>query len=241
MHTSATILVLFDIDGTLIQTGGAGVRGMATAFGRLHGRPAAMDDVPVAGRTDRAIVGQVFGRCGLELSDAGLTALRDAYLNELVREMTRAGGADFGILPGVLDALASLDADPAFTVALLTGNFARGAEIKLAHFDLWRRFRFGAFGDDHVNRRDLVPVAVERARELGVAPSHVIVIGDTPLDVDCAHAHGAQAVAVATGHYSVAELEATGAEIVVDTLEALDPMAVRLNALCASRQVERSS
>ncbi len=106
-------------------------------------------------------------------------------------------------------------------VGLLTGNFEPGARIKLGHFDLWRRFRFGAFGDDHLDRRALVPVAIARAREAGVpavADGRVVVIGDTPLDVDCARAHGARAVAVATGPFNRAALEATGADVVVNTL-----------------------
>lgn len=231
---TSTVLVLFDIDGTLIHTAGAGVRGMNAAFERLHGRSGALDGVPVAGRTDRAIIREVFRNWNVEMSDVELSPLRDEYVVELERELARSGAPDFGVLPGVHEALAGLEADPGFTLGLLTGNFVRGAEIKLAHFDLWRRFAFGAFGDHHVDRRDLVPVALARAQEHGVSPSHVVVIGDTPLDVDCAHAHGAQAVAVATGNYSAADLSAAGANLVVDTLEALDPIALRIGALCAT-------
>ena len=120
-------------------------------------------------------------------------------------------------------------------MALLTGNFAGGAEIKLGHFDLWRRFAFGAFGDDHVNRRDLVPVAVREAASRGVVPTAVVVIGDTPLDIDCAHAHGAMAVAVATGHYDEAALARAGADLVVPTLEAMAPASERIVRLCVER------
>lgn len=229
----STVLVLFDIDGTLVQTAGAGVRGMSTAFERLHGRPAALEGIPVAGRTDLAILREVFDASAIEMADAHVPPFRDAYVAELAREMARSNGPDFGVLPGVHGALDALEADPAFTVGLLTGNFAHGAQVKLSHFDLWRRFRFGAFGDAHTNRRDLVPVALERAHEHGLAPSHVIVIGDTPLDIDCAHAHDAVAVAVATGNYSQDVLAAAGADLVVDTLESLAPIATRLNALCA--------
>jgi phosphoglycolate phosphatase-like HAD superfamily hydrolase len=233
MGLSDTVLVLFDIDGTLVDTTGAGLRGMSTAFERLHGRRAAMEGVPVAGRTDRAILTEVFQACGIAMDEARVSSLCDVYFQELAEEMGRQPGPNFGVLPGVPEALDALDATPGFTVALLTGNFARGAEVKLSHFDLWRRFRFGAFGDAHVNRRDLVPVALERAHEHGLTPSHVIVVGDTPLDVDCAHAHGALAVAVATGHYTRAALVATGAEIVVDSLYELEPIAERLAGLCA--------
>lgn len=233
MSLPSSVLVLFDIDGTLIRTAGAGVRGMNEAFERLHGRRGALVGIPVSGRTDRAILTDAFGRWNQELTDGLVAPLRDLYLDELAREMRTTTGAGFGVLPGVHQALDVLERDPSFVVGLLTGNFVRGAEIKLGHFDLWRRFRFGAFGDEHTDRRALVPVAVQRARACGIDASHIVVIGDTPLDVDCAHAHGARAVAVSTGEYSLDDLAATGAEIVVDSLEALHPITERLAALCA--------
>lgn len=233
MSLPSSVLVLFDIDGTLIRTAGAGVRGMNEAFERLHGRRGALVGIPVSGRTDRAILTDAFGRWNQELTDGLVAPLRDLYLDELAREMRTTTGAGFGVLPGVHQALDVLERDPSFAVGLLTGNFVRGAEIKLGHFDLWRRFRFGAFGDEHTDRRALVPVAVQRARACGIDASHIVVIGDTPLDVDCAHAHGARAVAVSTGEYSLDDLAATGAEIVVDSLEALHPITERLAALCA--------
>lgn len=234
MRPAGSVLVLFDIDGTLIRTAGAGVRGLSDAFERIHGRADALDGVTVAGRTDRAILTEIFGRWNQPLSDAVIAPLREHYLESLERELWQRDVAGAGVLPGVHEALDALDSDPSFVVGLLTGNFERGAELKLSRFDLWRRFRFGAFGDDHVDRRDLVPVAVLRARACGLDPAHVIVIGDTPLDVDCAHAHNARAVAVATGGYSRAALLATGAEIVVDTLDALRPITGRLTDLCAT-------
>jgi len=234
MMRKPSVLVLFDIDGTLVRTAGAGVRGMNDAFERLHGRSDALRGIAVAGRTDRAILTEVFSRWDEALTETAVAPLRDAYLAALERELREGGGPAFGVLPGVHDALDALDADPGFSLGLLTGNFERGAEIKLEHFDLWRRFRFGAYGDRHTDRRALVPVAVDRARADGIEPTHVVVIGDTPLDVDCAHAHGATAVAVATGDYSREELAATGAEIVVDTLEALHPIPAALAALCAA-------
>ena len=106
-------------------------------------------------------------------------------------------------------------------IGLLTGNFEGGAAIKLGHFDLWRRFPFGAFGDRHVNRRDLVPVAMAQAARAGfvdAGPHDVIVVGDTPYDVDCAVAHGARAIGVATGPFTTSQLAAAGAHLVVETL-----------------------
>jgi len=236
--TPGSILVLFDIDGTLIRTGGAGVKGMDAALERLHGRQGALQGVRVSGRTDRAILTEVFGKWDEALSEAHIPPLRDHYLDALERELAVAGGPGFGVLPGVIDALDTLASDPTFIVGLLTGNFERGAEIKLARFDLWHRFAFGAFGDTHVDRRDLVPVALSRAHDRGLTPSRVVIVGDTPLDVDCAHAHGARAVAVATGNYGVRELEATGAEIVTPTLTALHPITVRLRAMWTQGELE---
>ncbi|HEX5214696.1 MAG TPA: HAD hydrolase-like protein [Vicinamibacterales bacterium] len=226
MSASPQILVLFDIDGTLIHTARAGLRGMNAAFRRLHGRDHALDGVSFAGRTDRAIAADVFRNVGLEPTDAAIVALRDAYLEDLRIEMARPVADPGGVFPGVPGLLDALEARDDVAVGLLTGNFAGGAAIKLGHFDLWRRFAFGAFGDDHHDRRDLVPVALTRARELGYAvdAASTVIIGDTPLDIDCAHAHGARAIAVATGPFTPAQL--AHADLVVETLEAVDAAAV---------------
>jgi phosphoglycolate phosphatase-like HAD superfamily hydrolase len=216
-----TLIVLFDVDGTLIRSGGAGVRGLNAAFERLYGVRAALEGVALAGRTDRAIVGDVFRRIGIEPTDSEVARVRDAYVADLRVEIKRPVADPAGVLPGVtavLDAMATL---PHAQVGLLTGNFEPGAAVKLEHFDLWERFGFGAFGDDHIDRRALVPVALDRARRAGHAtprPDRVVVIGDTPFDVDCAKAHGARAVAVATGPFDRAALAAAGADLVVATL-----------------------
>lgn len=214
-------LILFDIDGTLVQTGRAGLRGMNAAFARLYGVDRALEGVPLAGRTDRAIVSDVLRGMGREPSAQEIYRLREAYVEDLAAEITRPVSDPSGILTGVEPLLDALEARRAsVAVGLLTGNFERGAAIKLGRFDLWRRFAFGAFGDEHVDRRALVPVAVSRARDAGcvVSPDRVVVIGDTPLDVDCAQAYGARAVAVATGPYDRAALAATRPDLVVDTL-----------------------
>jgi phosphoglycolate phosphatase len=218
-----TTLVLFDIDGTLVQTLGAGVRGMNAAFAELHGVRQSLDGVPIAGRTDRSIVSDAFRRLGIEPDEARVVALRDAYVERLPGEMANGSGERFGVLPGVWRLLDELERRPNTAVGLLTGNFVRGAEAKLGHFALWNRFTFGAFGDRHLDRRDLVPVALEEARARGfnVGAARTFVIGDTPLDIDCAQAHGAVAVAVATGLYSAAELAAFRPEQTIETLDAL--------------------
>lgn len=214
-------LILFDIDGTLIQTGRAGVRAMNRAFVDLFNVENALDGVQVAGRTDRAIVGQVLDAHGLPHDAETVTAVRDAYCRRLPEALGDPGSLPMGVLPGVGAMLDALEGRDDVVVGLLTGNFVSGAELKLGHFDLWRRFGFGAFGDLHVNRRDLVPVAIEAACGLGhsrFTPDRVVVIGDTPLDVDCAQAHGARAIAVATGIFPMDVLRESGADLTVETL-----------------------
>jgi phosphoglycolate phosphatase len=213
-------VVLFDIDGTLIHSGRAGVRGLNAAFLRLYGVAGALDRVTLAGRTDRAIVGDVLRGFGHQVTDQAVSALREAYLEHLAIEMSKpVPGAE--VLPGVVSVLDALAARHDVAVGLLTGNFERGAAIKLGYFSLWSRFAFGAFGDEHVNRRDLVPVARAHAARAGAAVpvDRVVVIGDTPLDVDCARAHGAKSVGVATGPFARADLASADADLVIDTLE----------------------
>ena len=222
-------LVLFDIDGTLISSGRAGVRGMNRSFEREFGVTGALDDIVIAGRTDRAIVIEALTRAGQVADDAAIARVRDAYCQDLPVALADPGSRRMGIMPGVLPLLDRLETRADVVIGLLTGNFVRGAEIKLGHFGLWSRFAFGAFGDHHTSRRDLVPAAVDAAVVAGHPRfdlSRIIVIGDTPLDVDCAHAHGARAVAVATGPFSHADLAATGAAHVVTTLEELDADAI---------------
>jgi phosphoglycolate phosphatase len=205
-----------------VQTGRAGVRGMNLAFERLHGRERALDGVPFAGRTDRAIVIDVMRRIGVDPTDSAITALRDAYIDALRTEIVRPVADPSGVLPGVNALLDALDAESGVVTALLTGNFLLGAQVKLQHFTIWDRFRFGAFGDEHSDRRQLVPIAVECARRAGhpgFLPAHVVIIGDTPNDVDCARAYGARAIGVTTGSYDRATLCAAGADLTVDSLE----------------------
>jgi len=225
-------LLLFDIDGTLVLTGGAGIRAMNRACEELVGHGQALANIPVAGRTDRIILTDVVTQAGHTLDDGLLDRLRDRYIANLREEIERPGrsqsfeslGARGGlkaVMPGVRELLDRLEQrDDAF-VGLLTGNFAAGARIKLEHFDLWRYFRCGAFGDDSADRNDLVPFAVERAKHCGLpdlAPEHVLVIGDTPHDIACARAAGALPVAVATGGFTAEQLREHGADIVFQDL-----------------------
>ena len=214
-------LVLFDIDGTLVLTGGAGVRAMDRALEEAFGRTSGLEGIPVAGRTDWAILADAVQRHEQTLDTGLLEDLRDRYVRYLAEEIQHPGTGRKAVMPGIREILDALDTRRDVLVGLLTGNFEAGARVKLGHFDLWRYFRCGAFGDDAADRNALVPFAVRRAEACGlpaISPQDVIVVGDTPADVACAHAGAAVAVAVATGSSSIDELRATGADHVFPDL-----------------------
>jgi phosphoglycolate phosphatase len=218
-------LVLFDIDGTLVLTGGAGMRALARTVETAAGGRATLDGIPVAGRTDWVILRDAMQRVGTELRRELFHELRDRYLVFLREEIELPGRGVKAALPGVRDLLDRLRARNDVWLGLVTGNVADAARIKLEHFDLWSYFRCGAFGDDAEDRNALVPVAVERARRDGlpdVAADRVIVVGDTPHDVACARAAGARPVGVATGSCTVEQLRESGAEIVFTDLSDTD-------------------
>jgi phosphoglycolate phosphatase-like HAD superfamily hydrolase len=138
------------------------------------------------------------------------------------------------MLPGVVPLLEALAARDDRIVALLTGNFESSARLKLEHFDLWRYFTWGVFGDDAPNRNGLVPIAVERGVARGhprVPPPRIVVIGDTPHDVECAAVAGARSIAVATGGASAEQLREAGADIVFDTLADTSTVIAAIDAL----------
>jgi phosphoglycolate phosphatase-like HAD superfamily hydrolase len=214
-------LVLFDIDGTLVLTGGAGLRAMNRALADAFGHAEGLDGIPVAGRTDWAILADAVRRLDRTLDGATLADLRDRYVANLAEEIQHPGQGRKAVMPGIRELLDHLDRRDDVLLGLLTGNFEEGARVKLGHFDLWRYFRCGAYGGDAADRNALVPVAIERARVCGLAEiddADVLVIGDTPHDVMCAQVAGATAIAVATGSSSVDELRAAGADHVFEDL-----------------------
>jgi len=214
-------VVLFDIDGTLVLTGRAGVRAMNRACQEVIGHSNALDGVAVAGRTDWIILHDALRAIGHEMDEDLFARLRDTYVTLLREEILLRGEGVKAVMPGVAELLEALQARPDVFLALLTGNFEQGARIKLEHFDLWRYFRCGAFGDDAADRNALVPFALDRARACGLgptAPEDVFVVGDTPHDVACALAVGVVPVGVATGSFGVADLRASGADIVFQDL-----------------------
>lgn len=202
-------LFLFDIDGTLILTGGAGSRAMTRAFAATHGLEDALKTVDLAGRTDRTIMRDALTQAGRDHEDVDLDEFREAYCAALREEIQKPGTGRRGLLPGVRPLLERLSARDDVRLALLTGNFRASAEIKLAAFGVWDFFSWGAFADDAIERDDLIRIAHgrhEREHGRAIEPDRVVVIGDTPHDIRCARAGGAKIVAVATGNYSLDQL-----------------------------------
>ena len=218
--------MLFDVDGTLVLTGGAGARAMSLALRDLIGVADAFDGIEMPGRTDSVILKDALARRGHPADEAFARSFHDRYLDHLAREIhTPAPGKFKGVLPGVRELLDALSARQDTLLALLTGNFREAARLKLEHFDLWRYFRCGAFGEDAHERNELVPVAVARSRACGLpalSPERVAVIGDTPRDVACARAAGARAIAVATGPSRLDALHASGPDVVFENLSDTD-------------------
>jgi phosphoglycolate phosphatase-like HAD superfamily hydrolase len=215
-----TTLVLFDIDGTLLLSGGAGKQALNETFEEQFGVAGAFDGIPVAGRTDPLLLDDALARSGKTAAPELRARFHDRYC-ELLAERIHNPLPRKGLMPGVRTLLARLEGRADLRSALLTGNFARAAQIKLEYFGLWRHFACGAYGDDAPSRDELVPVAVARAREQGIdirSPRQVVVVGDTPLDIRCARAGGAWSVAVATGSFDVAELRSHGADRVLPDL-----------------------
>lgn len=219
-----TKLILFDIDGTLVLTGGAGGRAMARAFEDVFGLQHGMASISMAGRTDAWIVAQMAASHGLTCTPDLLERFHESYVGHLSQEIHQPGPQK-GVLPGVHDLLEELTTHTGAHLALLTGNFERGAQIKLEYFDLWRYFAAGAFGDRTHDRNSLLDTARERVVAVGgpsVSAADTVVVGDTPLDVAVAVAAGARSLAVATGSYDAAALRASGADVVVEDLRDVD-------------------
>ncbi len=201
-------LLLWDIDGTLLSSAGAGLRALTVALSREFGIDGNLEGIDWAGRTDRFIIRQILKKYSLPESDEMFNRYLDGYVAALPEELRRTGSR---VLPGIEALLARAADDGAIAQGLLTGNIRRGAETKLGFHGLWDLFPFGAFANDAEFRNELGPHALRRATEstgFAFAPAHVWVIGDTPHDITCGKVIGARTLAVATGHHAPAELEA---------------------------------
>jgi phosphoglycolate phosphatase-like HAD superfamily hydrolase len=211
-------ILLFDIDGTLVRTGGAGKAAMEAALREAFGITEVRDGVPYSGRTDRAIGRDLLAVHGIDPSPANQRTLQETYLAQLPGSLTTRGGT---VCPGVSELLAVLGPQPETLLGLLTGNVRSGARTKLGHFGLWDYFPCGGFGDDHFDRDDVARMALAEVRahlRRNVNPADVWVIGDTPLDVQCARAIGAKAIAVATGWHPCEELAACNPDLLFEDL-----------------------
>jgi phosphoglycolate phosphatase-like HAD superfamily hydrolase len=209
---------LFDIDGTLISTGGAGKAALAAALASEFGVPEISDRLELSGRTDRAILKDLFLLHGVEGSPANEERLLQAYLGHLPSCLANSTGQ---VLPGITLFLERLRTRDETVVGLLTGNVREGARLKLGHYDLWHHFPFGGFGDVHADRDDVARAAlaeVHRHYNGSVTPDRIWVIGDTPADIRCARAIGARVAAVATGWHSLEELKAHQPDIALADL-----------------------
>ena len=210
-----SLVVLFDIDGTLIDTGGAGGTAMRNAFRKVFGveRPS---NVPYSGRTDRNIGGAMLTVHGLEDNPNNWDRLRSAYLEELAIQLPQHDGRT---LAGVESLIEELQGRPETAIGLLTGNLRRAATLKLSHYGLAEPFTFGGFGDDHHSRDRVAQAALEEAMAvIGGVPSRCVVVGDTPHDVTCARAIEAEVIAVSTGIHPRDELAEAQPDLLVDDL-----------------------
>jgi phosphoglycolate phosphatase-like HAD superfamily hydrolase len=201
-------LVLFDIDGTLVHTGGAGAKAFARAFASEFGVPDGTQRLKFAGRTDVSLVREFFTTYHIEASAENFDRFFKAYILCLRQTIVGCNG---GACPGVLEFFQALRSRPQPPLTgLLTGNIKQGARIKLERFDLWQHFSFGGFADDHEERDQIAAAALRRGRRhLGrhLRGEEVLVIGDTPLDIRCGRAIGAKVLAVATGGASLEDLQ----------------------------------
>jgi phosphoglycolate phosphatase-like HAD superfamily hydrolase len=204
-------LFLFDVDGTLVTARGAGRAAIGRALAKIYGTTGPIETYDFRGRTDPRIVLDLMRDAGVPDATIGerLDACLTAYVAELTDEI--GDGSRVQVMPGVADLVRALARRDDAVVGLLTGNVEGGARVKLAPTGLWDHFRVGAFGSDDIDRRKLPAVACGRARAVMGREfpfDRVTIIGDTPLDVDCARACGAVAVAVATGYHAHDELAA---------------------------------
>ena len=200
-------VVLFDIDGTLIRTGGAGVKAFARAFATEFAIPQGTEQLKFAGRTDTGLVQEFFRQNKIEPTAQNFQRFFDNYVFWLDHLL---GQLDGGLCPQVREFLHDLQRLPQPPlIGLLTGNIRLGAEIKLRHFQLWEEFQTGGFADDHSDRNQIAAVARDRASRLlpeKLRGEQILVIGDTPLDIECARAIEARVLAVATGGSTLKQL-----------------------------------
>lgn len=215
-------LLLFDIDGTLIHSAGAGVESLRNVLSQRFGIQDDLADIEVAGMTDSGIVMNILNKHRIPTTNENIASFLDSYVHFLSSELPRRTGQ---LLPGVLELLEKLKARPHLILALLTGNVSRGAQLKLEHYGVWHFFEFGAFADDHHDRNQLGTFARTRAQEkhgVEFRADQIDVIGDTPRDIACGKAFGARTIAIATGSWPRSELASHKPDFLFDDLANVD-------------------
>jgi len=206
-------LVLFDVDNTLLWSGGAGSLAMGRAFRDLFGIEDGFKAIEFSGRTDRYILAEALRRAGINgVYERHQERFLERYYSHLPQTLAEMQGR---LMPGFPELLEALAAEPEVRLGLATGNFSRAAGFKLAHYGIDRYFGGGGFGEESEDRSVIVRNAVERLGA-GLPGAEAVVIGDTPHDVSSARANGALAVAVATGGHSAEQLRDSGADLVFD-------------------------
>lgn len=217
-------IVLWDIDNTLLYTGGAGSLAMARAFCDLYGIEDAFRKVEFSGRTDTAIFSDAAREHGVHEDDIPTEIQRfmDGYVDHLAETLGEVVGGR--LMPGIAEVLDLLHEREDVVQGLGTGNFRRGGELKLRHYGIERYFEplTGGFGEDSEDRAVVIARGIERLRNGDGHDARIVVIGDTPHDVQAAHANGAYALAVATGRNHVDELVAAGADCALDDLSDIE-------------------
>jgi phosphoglycolate phosphatase-like HAD superfamily hydrolase len=211
-------LLLWDIDGTLIASGGAGMRALQNALRTVFGIEGSLADINFAGRTDTWIMREVFRKFDLPDTKDNFSRYFDGYIAALPMEVANPNAR---VLPGVREILRAVAAHGRIAQGLLTGNMQRGAQIKLTHHGLWDYFEFGAFADDSEHRNELGPHAVRRALErhgVNFEADDIWIIGDTAHDIACGKTIGARTLAVGTGGAKLDELRAHAPTAVMENL-----------------------
>ncbi len=215
-------LLLWDIDATLITTGGAGEKSLQRAITRRYGTADDLRDIEIAGRTDVAIARSVLQKYGMATDAASVGDFLDEYIAGLRDLLPRITGR---VLPGVREILDRLRPNDDRVLALLTGNLRQGAQLKLEHYGLWDYFEFGAFADDHYDRNELGAFARRRAQEKHgheFAAAQIDVIGDTGHDIACGKIFGARTIAVATGSWTREQLALHHPDFLFDDFSDVD-------------------
>ena len=214
----ATRLLLFDIDGTLIHSGGAGLEALKVVLKERFGIDDDLAGIEIAGMTDSGIVVSILNKHEIPATPENVASFLDSYVHFLSLELPRRQGR---LLPGVLELLEKLQSRKHVVLALLTGNVSRGAQLKLEHYGVWHFFEFGAFADDHHDRNQLGSFARARAKEKHgreFSAAEIDVIGDTPRDIACGKAIGARTIAVATGTWTREQLAEHDPDFLIEDL-----------------------